>query len=273
MLAQLTKQGVDVWHARPGRRRSSRRRSCAGCATWSATGRGLRAAAPRAASWPTSWRWPWPAMCISRRLLRRSVGRRAAAVLEGARVYASDQTHFSVAPRARRARVPGGDARRRRRSDERFRLRGAAGRRGHRRDRAAGLTPDRDRRGRGLDEHRLGGPRRRARRRRRRARACGCTSTRRTAGRPGYRRATRPACPDLELADSVTRRSAQVVLPGLRHRRPDGPRRRRTCAQTFRRGPSTTAVAARPAASDDARRRRPLDFYELGSRAPAAGGR
>ena len=37
LLAQVTQQGVDVWHAGPSRR-SSRRRSSAGCATWSATG-------------------------------------------------------------------------------------------------------------------------------------------------------------------------------------------------------------------------------------------
>ena len=72
------------------------------------------------------------------------------------------------------------------------------------RDRAAGLTPVRDRGRRRLDEHRLGRRGRRAGRRRRGARTCGSTSTRPTAARPACRRATPAGSPDLDRADSVT---------------------------------------------------------------------
>ena len=77
--------------------------------------------------------------------------------LEGARVYASDQTHFSIAraldllgfPAETLVIVP---------SDDAFRLRGAPVAEAVARDRAAGLTPFAIAGGRGLDEHRLGRP-------------------------------------------------------------------------------------------------------------------
>ena len=77
----------------------------------------------------------------------------------------------------------------------------------------------------------------------------GCTSTRRTGAPRACRRATPTACPGLERADSRHGRSAQVVLPGLRHRRagrapPRGPARTRST-----RAPEYYRVAPAPRTS------------------------
>ena len=89
--------------------------------------------------------------------------------LEGARVYASDQTHFSVARALDLLGLPGRDARHRpvRRRLPPARRAGRGGRRA-----GPGRRPDavRDRGGRRVDEHRVGRCHRRARRRRRDAR-------------------------------------------------------------------------------------------------------
>ena len=209
----------------PGRSgRSSRRRSGAGCATSSATGRtsfGILTSGGVMAN--------LMAMTVARDVhLRRLLGLDRpprGRELEGVRVYASEQTHFSIAraldelgfPPETLHLVP---------ADERFRLRGApvaeaiAGRPG-RRPQAVGDL------GRGrLDEHGLGRPDRGARRRRR---ARGPVAPRRR----GLRRRGAPvgARPSAAARPRPGRqhhdRPAQVVLPGLRHRRAARPPRRR----------------------------------------------
>ena len=152
-------------------------------------------------------------------------------------------------------------------SDERFRLHGAPVAEAVARDRAAGLTPVRDRGGRRLDEHRLGRPRRRAGRRRggRGPVAPRRRGVRRRGAAVGARRGPR-AGP--RARGFGHRRPAQVVLPGLRHRRAAGPRRRAPGRRSSAAGrPSTTAAARRPRR----RRRTPrttttrdqLNFYKL----------
>ena len=125
------------------------------------------------------------------------------AMLDGVRVYTSDQTHFSIAraldllgfPPETLVVVE---------ADERFHLRAAPVAAAVARDRAAGLRAVRDRGRRRFDEHRLGRCRRRAGRRRGTPRTCGSTWTRPTAERPVFRRRDAGRVPDLERADSVT---------------------------------------------------------------------
>ena len=143
--------------------------------------------------------------------------------LEGVRVYTSDQTHFSIAraldelgfPRDTLVVIA---------ADEQFRLRGAPVADGDRQRPGCRADAARDLGGGGVHEHRRGGRALRAGRRGRAGgpvvpRRCGVRrggAPLREAGGPG----PRPA--PCALGD---RRSAQVVLPGLRHRRAAGPRR------------------------------------------------
>ncbi len=157
-------------------------------------------------------------------------GHRADAQLEGVRVYAGDQAHFSIAraldcwgSRRRRSRIA--PDRRAVPAAARPPCRGRRARGSRRRPHAA-----RDRRRGRLHEHRIGRRRAGPRGASRTASRCGSTSTPPTAGRRDCPRATRTASPGLERADSVTVDPAQMVLPGLRHRRaarapPRGPAR------------------------------------------------
>ena len=144
--------------------------------------------------------------------------------LEGARVYTSDQTHFSIAraldelgfPTDTLVVLP---------ADDDFHLRGAPVAEAVARDRAAGLTPFAIAAVAGSTNTGSVDADRRAGRRRRGARACGSTSTRPTAAARGCPRATRPG-PGPRARRLGHGRPAQVVLPGLRHRRAARPRRR-----------------------------------------------
>ena len=180
--------------------------------------------------------------------------------------------------RARRARVPARHARRARR---RRASSGSAARPSRRRSPRPGGRADavRDRRGRRLDEHgsvdaigeladvaERGGPV--AARRRGVRRGARLSATRRgSRARPGPRR----------FGDG---RPAQVVLPGLRHRRAAGPRRQHLGA-TFggRRPEYYRGAEGQVAGRDDRRRprRRPRRTSSTStssaSRAPAAGAR
>ena len=201
LLAQMTNQGVDVWHAGPVAAFVEEEvvRWLCDLVGYGAGSFGLLTSGGVMAN--------FMGMALARdvhlgRLLGAGRPPRGA-VLEGVRVYASDQTHFSIAraldvlgfPPETLVVVP---------SDERFRLRGAPVAEAIARDRAAGLTPFAIAAVAGSTNTGSVDARRRARRRRRAPRACGSTSTRRTAARPGCRPATPAACPDLERADSVT---------------------------------------------------------------------
>ncbi len=111
------------------------------------------------------------------------------AQLEGVRIYASDQAHFSIArgldmlgfPEATLRVLP---------SDDRFRLRAETGRRGDRRGSRGGAHAVLHRAGRRLDEHGLGRPGRSSWRTWPSGKGCGSTWTPRTAARCACRRAT-----------------------------------------------------------------------------------
>ena len=132
-------------------------------------------------------------------------------------------------------------------ADDDFHLRGAPVAAAIARDRAAGLTPVRDRGGRRLDEHGFGRRHRRARRRRRRPKDCGCTSTRRMAAERGCRRAIATGSrvsigPTRVTVDPHKWFFQAYDIGGLLVR--DGGDAARPCSADAR--PSTTAVARRP---------------------------
>ena len=206
LFCQWTNQGVDIWHAGPvGRARGGGGRGLAD------RPRRLRARELRRADLgrgdgqrdgPDPRARPPSAQARGRPPgSGRGVPRGRA--LEGVRVYASDQAHFSIAraldflgfPEETLRIVP---------SDERFRLHGGAGGGGHPRGPRRGPHPPRHRRRRRLDQHRLHRPHRRARRR---GRARGPVAPRRRRLR-GRRAALSPRLADrvpaLDRADSVT---------------------------------------------------------------------
>ena len=108
----------------------------------------------------------------------------------------------------------------------------------------------RDRRGRRLDQHRVRSMPSASSPTSPRRRTCGSTSMRPMAAARGCRLATgpRPGPRPGRLGD---RRSAQVVLPGLRHRRVAGPRRPHLARSSAGAPRSTTAAARRRAAAPD----------------------
>ncbi len=138
LLAQMTNQGVDVWHAGPVAAFVEEEvvRWLCDLVGYGDESFGLLTSGGVMAN--------FMGMTIARDLRLGSVlgldGPPRGADLVGARVYASDQTHFSVAraldllgfPTETLVIVP---------SDERFRLRGAPVAEAVARDRAAGLTP------------------------------------------------------------------------------------------------------------------------------------
>jgi glutamate/tyrosine decarboxylase-like PLP-dependent enzyme len=139
LLAQVTNQGVDVWHAGPVAAFVEEE-----VVRWLCGLVGYDAAASFGLLTSGGVMANFMAMTMARDLhlgmLRGTDGPPRGAALEGARVYASDQSHFSIAraldelgfPRDTLHILPADDA---------FRLRGAPVAEAIRRDRAAGLTP------------------------------------------------------------------------------------------------------------------------------------
>ena len=257
LLAQVTQQGVDVWHAGPIGAFVEEEvvRWLCDLVGYGAGSFGLLTSGGVMAN--------FIAMALVRDVHlaaapRADAARRAGAALEGVRVYTSDQTHFSIAPGARRARLPGRHARRR---PGRRPLPAPRARRSPRRsprDRAAGPDAARDLGGRGLDEHGLGRPASSELADARRAR--GPVAPRRRGvrrGGPPLRRATRAASP----ASSGPTRSRSTRTSGSS--RPTtsagcGPRRARSSSgRSAAAGPSTTAAARRRRGDRATRRRRP----------------
>ena len=189
VLAQWTNQGVDVWHAGPVAAFVEEEvvRWLCDLVGYGEGSFGLLASGGVMAN--------FIAMALVRDVhLRALTGASRpprGAALEGVRVYASDQTHFSIAraldelgfPPETLVSVP---------SDDRFRLHAAPVAEAIARDRAAGLrpvaiaaSPARPTRARSTSS--------RSSRTSPNERACGSTSTRPTAARPGCRRGTRTA--------------------------------------------------------------------------------
>ena len=131
-----------------------------------------------------------------------------------------------------------------------FRLRGDAVAEAIARDRAAGPAADRDRGGRGLDEHRLGRRPRRARRRspRREGLWLHVDAAYGAAARLSARDAGRVRGPRAGRLGHG--RPAQVAVPGLRHRRADGARRAALGAGVRR--PAAGVLPRRPRAEGTA---------------------
>ncbi len=194
------------------------------------------------------------------------------AALDGARVYVSDQGHFSVARALDELGFPAETlviaAQRRPLPAPRRRPRGASRRRP-----GAAADAVRGRGGDGHDQHRV--HRRRAGHRRRspRAERLWLHVDAAYGGAARLSNELAPLVPGLELGRLGHRRSPQVVLPGVRHRRPDGPRRSTCWSRRSRVAPSTTAVAAtRPASMTPTTATRSTSI-DSASRAPVAGGR
>ena len=199
VLAQWTNQGVDVWHAGPVAAFVEEEvvRWLCDLVGYGDGSFGLLASGGVMAN--------FIAMALVRDVHLRALTGAAqpprGAALEGVRVYASDQTHFSIAraldelgfPPETLVSVP---------SDDRFRLHAAPVAEAIAEDRAPACAR-RHLRGRRLDQHGLGRPR---------AGARGPRATRRPVAprRRGLRRrgaavgARRGRVPGLELADSVT---------------------------------------------------------------------
>ena len=153
LLAQMTNQGVDVWHAGPFAAFAEEEvvRWLCDLVGYGEDAFGLLTSGGVMAN--------FMGMTLARDLrlgrIRGLPGPPRGKDLEGARVYTSDQTHFSIAraldelgfPPQTLVVLP---------SDDEFHLRGAPVAEASARDRAAGLTPYADRGGRRLDEHGFG---------------------------------------------------------------------------------------------------------------------
>ena len=143
LLAQMTNQGVDVWHAGPLATFVEEEvvRWLCDLVGFGAGSFGLLTSGGVMAN--------FMGMTLARDIhLGRLLGAGRpprGAMLDGVRVYTSDQTHFSIAPGARPARVPARDARRHRVRRALPAPRGA-GRRGHRARPGRRADPVRDRR-------------------------------------------------------------------------------------------------------------------------------
>ena len=281
LLAQMTNQGVDVWHAGPVAAFVEEEvvRWLCDIVGYDDAGFGLLTSGGVMAN--------FMAMALARDVhLARLVGDGQpprGAMLDGVRVYTSDQTHFSIAraldllgfPRETLVVVE---------ADERFHLRAAPV--------AAAVMPRpcrrpgavRDRRRRRFDEHRVGRCRWRTRRcRRRRGPVAPRGRGLRRSG-PSLDARRRPR-PRPRASGFGHGRSAQMVLPGLRHRRLARPRRGvagpgvrwpRTRVLPRRRDAGTERGGARRDRARARRPRRPGPAQLLQARAskgPAAGAR
>ena len=256
LLAQMTNQGVDVWHAGPLATFVEEEvvRWLCDLIGYEARSFGLLTSGGVMAN--------FMGMALARDIhLGRLLGAGRAprgAMLDGVRVYTSDQTHFSIAraldllgfPPETLVVIP---------SDERFRLHGAPVAEAVARDRAAGLRAVRDRGGRRLDQHRLGRSGRRAGRCRGGGGPVAPRRRRVRRRRRGCRRAIATGCPTS---------SARIRSPSTRTSGSSRPTTSAGCwsatGRTWARcsaaaRPSTTAAARRrPAGTADARRpRRP----------------
>ena len=265
LLAQMTNQGVDVWHAGPLATFVEEEvvRWLCDLIGYGSRSFGLLTSGGVMAN--------FMGMTLARDIhLGRLLGAGRAprgAMLDGVRVYTSDQTHFSIAraldllgfPPETLVVIP---------SDERFRLHGAPVADG-RRPRPRRRAPSRSRSRRSSA---------RPTRARSTSSASWPTSPRRedlwlhvdaayggggaavgARSRPGARPRAR---------GFGHRRSAQVVLPGLRHRRPAGPRRGAPGqvfggrAPEYYRGGETPAAGTADAADHDDHGDQ-LNFYKL----------
>ena len=279
LLAQVDQPGRRRLARRAGRAPSSRRRSSAGCATSSATATDAFGLLTRGGVMAN-----FMAMALARDLhlgRLRGLGRPP----RGRTSRAPASTPATRPTSRSRGRSTSSGSRPTRWSSCRPTTRsGCAARPVADGDRPRpGRRPDpvRDRGGRRLDEHGLGRCHRRARGRRRRARTCGSTSMRRMAAAVRLSERDRGPGPGPRSRRLGDRRPAQVVLPGLRHRRAAGPRRRDLAAvfggrapEYYRGGEGPGTARRRP--RDGERRRRhddhgdQLNFYKLGVRGHAA---
>ena len=186
--------------------------------------RAASASSRAAASWPTSW--PSSSHATSGWRELRGLDRPPrGSDLDGARVYVSDQTHFSVARALSIAGFPA-DTLVSIPADERFRLQAGPVAAAIDADRRCRPDAARDRRDGRDDEHGLG---RRARGPRRPRGGAGPVVPRRRRLR--WRRSTVPAARRSRAGVGAGRlahdRPAQVVLPAARRRRAARPRRER----------------------------------------------
>ena len=266
VLAQWTNQGIDVWHAGPVGAFVEEE-----VVRWLCDlvgyGEGASGCSRRAGSWRTSSRWRSCATSTCRALARRG----AAAARGGARgrprVHGRPDALLDR-PRARRAGLPARDARRAARPMTASASTPSPSPRRSPRTARAGLPPVAMCAVAGLDEHGLGRPDRGARRARP-ARGPVVPRRRGVRRRGAALRARRRARPGPRARGLGHGRSAQVVLPGVRHRRAARPRRRRTCAQTFDRSPEYYRGGEAPAGEGDAGTHDDdhagqLNFYKLG---------
>ena len=254
VLGQWLQQGVDVWHAGPVGAFVEEEVTRWLCDLVGFRDGRMGRADSAAAPWPTSWRSPWPATCICAKL--RGLGPRPARCAIWTACACTRATR-RTSPIGRALDVlgfPRGHAARGRRptsgSGSRPSPVAAAdrGRPRRRADPARDLAPSPARRTPARSTT-VG-----ARRLSPSARAAGSTWTPPTGAPRGCPRATRDRVPGPRARRLRHGRSAQVVLPGLRHRRPRrapprGPPRRRSIVR-----PSTTA-SNRP---EDA----PLNWYQ-----------
>ena len=270
MLAQWINQGVDVWHAGPVAAFVEEEvgRWLCDLVGYGEGSFGLLASGGVMAN--------FIALALVRDVHLRALTGAArpprGAALEGVRVYASDQAHFSIAraldelgfPPETLALVPADDA---------FRLHAAPVAEAIARDRAAGLRPVAIAAVAGSTNTGsvdlvagAGGARRDAK-------ACGCTSTRRTAARPacppatrtGFRGSTSPTASRSTPTSGSSRPTTWARCSSATGA---------TCARPSTAHPSTTAAArrrsgparpARPATSTTADAHAgQLNFYKLG---------
>ena len=243
LLAQVANQGVDVWHAGPFAAFVEEEvvRWLCDLVGYDERGFGLLTSGGVMAN--------FMAMTLARDLhlgrLRGLGGPPRGRDLEGARVYTSDQTHFSIAraldelgfPPETLVVLP---------ADDDFHLRGAAVAAAVARDRAAGLTPFAIAAVAGSTNTGTVDADRRAGRRRRGARTCGSTSTRPTAARRGCRRAT----PAASRTSTAPTRSRSIRTSGSSR-----PTTSAGCSSATGRTSRRSSAAGRPSTTAAARRR------------------
>ena len=261
LLAQVTQQGVDVWHAGPVAAFVEEEvvRWLCDLVGYGEGSFGLLASGGVMANFMGLALARDVRLAELRGLSRPPRG----AALEDARVYVSDQGHFSVGraldelgfPAETLVSVP---------SDERFFRLDRAARDGHRRrpgGRSHAVRGGRAWRAPPTPAPSTTSP---ASPRSRSAKGSGTTWTRHTAPPPGCRPELAPLVPGLDARRLGDRRSPQVVLPGLRHRWPRGPRRLAAGAGVLAPARVLPGWRGHGAASMTTTTADSLDFYTLG---------